>query len=75
MAVTADHGNAELMVDRKTGQPHTAHTSHPVPFILVDSQNRAALRPGGALEDVAPTLLEYLDLPQPKEMSGRSLLT
>ncbi len=74
MAVTADHGNAELMVDTKTGQPHTAHTSHPVPFILVDSQNRPALRPGGALEDVAPTLLEYLDLPQPEEMSGRSLL-
>lgn len=74
MAVTADHGNAELMLDTKTGQPHTAHTSHPVPFILVDSQNRPALRPGGALEDVAPTLLEYLDLPQPKEMSGRSLL-
>lgn len=74
MAVTADHGNAELMVDTKTGQPHTAHTSHPVPFILVDSQNRPSLRPGGALEDVAPTLLEYLDLPQPQEMSGRSLL-
>ena len=75
MAVTADHGNAELMVNAKTGQPHTAHTSHPVPFILVDPQNRSALRPGGALEDVAPTLLEYLDLPQPKEMTGRSLLT
>ena len=74
MAVTADHGNAELMLDAKTGQPHTAHTAHPVPFILVDPQNRSALRAGGALEDVAPTLLEYLDLPQPKEMSGRSLL-
>ncbi len=74
MAVTADHGNAELMVDAKTGQPHTAHTSHPVPFILVDPQNRPALRSGGALEDVAPTLLQYLDLPQPEEMTGRSLL-
>jgi 2,3-bisphosphoglycerate-independent phosphoglycerate mutase len=74
MAVTADHGNAELMVDAKTGQPHTAHTGHPVPFILVDPLNRPALRPGGALEDVAPTLLQYLDLPQPEEMTGRSLL-
>lgn len=75
MAVTADHGNAELMIDANTGLPHTAHTSHPVPFILVDPQHRQALRPGGALEDVAPTLLQYLDLPRPEEMTGRSLLT
>ena len=74
MLATADHGNAELMVDAKTGQPHTAHTSHPVPFILVDPQHRSALRSGGALEDVAPTLLKYLGLPQPKEMTGRSLV-
>ena len=74
MAVTADHGNAELMVDAKTGQPHTAHTSHPVPFVLVDPHHRSALRSGGALEDVAPTLLHYLDLPQPEEMTGTSLL-
>jgi 2,3-bisphosphoglycerate-independent phosphoglycerate mutase len=74
MAVTADHGNAELMIDAQTGQPHTAHTNHPVPFILVDAQYGRPLRQGGALEDVAPTLLQYLDLPRPEEMTGRSLL-
>lgn len=73
--VTADHGNAEKMVDPETGQPHTAHTTSPVPFILVDEERKGCrLREGGALEDVAPTILELLELEKPVEMTGRSLL-
>ena len=74
MMVTADHGNAELMIDSKTGDPHTAHTSQPVPFILADAHYRHTLRRGGSLEDVAPTLLDYLGVEKPEEMTGRSLL-
>jgi 2,3-bisphosphoglycerate-independent phosphoglycerate mutase len=71
--VTADHGNAEIMVDEKGG-PHTAHTTDPVPLILVDdTRKNAALRPG-ILADIAPTVLELLFLPRPKEMTGKSLL-
>lgn len=71
--ITADHGNAETMVDEKGG-PHTAHTTDRVPFILVDdSRKGAALRPG-ILADIAPTMLEILGIPQPAEMTGRSLL-
>ena len=73
MIVTSDHGNAELMIDPQTEQPHTAHTTQPVPFILVDDHYRGKLRPGGALEDIGATLLEYLQLEKPAEMSGRSL--
>ena len=73
MMVTADHGNAELMVDPRTEQPHTAHTTQPVPFILVDDHYGGRLRPGGALEDIGATLLEYLQLERPPEMTGRSL--
>jgi 2,3-bisphosphoglycerate-independent phosphoglycerate mutase len=72
--VTADHGNCELMKDPATGQPHTAHTLNPVPFIYVnDRDSSVTLRAGGRLSDVAPTMLELLGLPQPAEMSGRSL--
>lgn len=73
--VTADHGNAESMVDPETGDPHTAHTSSPVPFILVDPRLKGIkLREGGALEDIAPTMLQLLGIPQPEEMTGRSLI-
>ena len=73
--ITADHGNAELMFDPATGQPHTAHTTNPVPLILVDPQKRfGSLRAGGALQNVAPTILSILGIEQPKEMTGESLL-
>ncbi len=71
--VTADHGNAELMVDPATGGPHTAHTTNPVPFLCLTDNERLRLRPGGSLRDVAPTLLGILGIPQPKEMTGRDL--
>jgi len=73
--ITADHGNCELMFDPKTNQPHTAHTTNPVPLILVDPEKRfGKLRDGGALENVAPTILEILGIDQPKEMTAKSLL-
>ena len=75
MMVTADHGNAEEMIDPRTGEIHTAHTTNPVPFILVDDRCQTALRSGGALEDVAPTMLHYLGVERPSEMTGRSLLS
>ena len=72
--ITADHGNAEQMIDPNTGQPHTAHTTNPVPFHLIDRNSIGIkLRAGGALEDVAPTLLGLLGVDQPVEMSGRDL--
>ncbi len=74
MIVTADHGNCETMVDPQTGGPHTAHTTNPVPVILVGGPAGARLRPGGRLADLAPTLLALMGLPQPPEMTGRSLL-
>ena len=74
LLVTADHGNLEMMRDPETGQPHTAHTVGPVPFIYVGNREGVHLRSGGALRDVAPTILDLLGLPQPAEMSGRSLL-
>ena len=74
LLVTADHGNLEMMRDPETGQPHTAHTVGPVPFVYVGDRTDAQLRSGGALRDVAPTILDLLGLEQPAEMSGRSLL-
>ncbi len=73
MIVTADHGNLEMMRDPETGQPHTSHTVGPVPLVYVGTRP-AALRAGGALRDVAPTLLDLLGLPKPADMSGDSLL-
>ena len=70
--ITADHGNAETMIDPVTKGPHTYHTTNPVPFILVDDSGDR-LRPGGALQDVAPTILGVLGEKQPKDMSGRDL--
>jgi len=73
LLITADHGNLEMMRDPETGQPHTAHTVGPVPFVYVGQREGARLRAGGALRDVAPTILDLLALPQPADMSGRSL--
>ncbi|MGH9328467.1 MAG: 2,3-bisphosphoglycerate-independent phosphoglycerate mutase [Terriglobia bacterium] len=74
MLVTADHGNAELMVDRATGGPHTAHTTNPVPFIFISGEGSALrLRENGALADVAPTLLGLLGAHAPREMDGHDL--
>jgi 2,3-bisphosphoglycerate-independent phosphoglycerate mutase len=73
--ITADHGNCELMFDPATGQPHTAHTTNKVPLILVDPKKRfGTLADGGALENVAPTILEILGIEKPAEMTARSLL-
>lgn len=73
--ITADHGNADQMLDYQTGEPHTFHTMHPVPFILSGpGLNDLCLKPDGALSDIAPTILEILELPQPAEMSGKSLI-
>ncbi len=73
--VTADHGNCELMIDPETGGPHTAHTTNPVPFVLVDAAGTAAppLRSGGALSDVGPTVLGLLGVEPPSEMTGVDL--
>ncbi len=74
MMVTADHGNAEMMIDPATGGPHTAHTTNPVPLIIVSDQDKKfGLRPDGALQDISPTVLGLLGVPQPKEMTGRDL--
>ncbi len=74
-AITADHGNCELMRDPETGEPHTAHTTNPVPFVLVSDEHRGAkLRDWGILADVAPTLLDVMELEKDPRMDGRSLL-
>ncbi|MGH7782043.1 MAG: 2,3-bisphosphoglycerate-independent phosphoglycerate mutase [Candidatus Binataceae bacterium] len=71
--ITADHGNAEFMADPATGQPHTAHTTNPVPLILADPNFKGHLRDGGTLADVAPTFLAILGLAIPPAMTGRDL--
>ena len=73
LLVTADHGNSEMMRDPETGGPHTAHTTNPVPLMLVGGRNRGLVAEG-RLADLAPTLLELMELPKPKEMTGASLL-
>ena len=73
MLITADHGNAEKMYDDKTNQPHTAHTTDPVPFIYMGRAADITLK-DGKLSDIAPTMLYLLGLPQPNEMTGKSLL-
>ena len=77
LLVTADHGNAELLIDPITGGPHTAHTTNPVPFILIndekDPSHHAILKPGASLRDIAPTILHLLNLKKPTEMTGDNL--
>ena len=72
--ICADHGNAEVMVNEETGEPWTAHTSNPVPFILVNYDPAYCLREGGCLADIAPTLIEMMGMEKPAEMTGKSLL-
>jgi 2,3-bisphosphoglycerate-independent phosphoglycerate mutase len=71
--ITADHGNAETMIDPVTDGPHTYHTTNPVPFILVSDDNQLRLKPGGSLRDIAPTMLNALGQPQPADMTGMDL--
>ncbi len=74
MLVTADHGNAEQMIDPETGGPHTAHTTNPVPFIYIaEEAKNFTLRPDGALQDIAPTVLGAMGISLPKEMTGKDL--
>lgn len=76
LIITADHGNCELMKDPATGEPHTAHTTNPVPLVYVnDADKGAKVRAGGRICDVAPTMLELLGLPTPKAMTGTPLLS
>jgi 2,3-bisphosphoglycerate-independent phosphoglycerate mutase len=73
--LTADHGNAEKMQDEITGQPHTAHTTNPVPFtLIINDGTKRRLREDGILADVAPTVLELLKVQKPEAMTGRSLI-
>jgi 2,3-bisphosphoglycerate-independent phosphoglycerate mutase len=74
MLITADHGNAEMMIDPATGGPHTAHTTNPVPFIVIaENANQYTLKPNGSLRDISPTILGMLNLPEPTEMTGQDL--
>jgi 2,3-bisphosphoglycerate-independent phosphoglycerate mutase len=73
LLVTADHGNCEMMIDPESGGPHTAHTTNPVPLVVVDPAGDRPLRPGGALCDVGPTIVHMLGLEQPREMTGVDL--
>jgi len=74
MLITADHGNAEMMIDPATGGPHTAHTTNPVPFIVIaEKSEQFTLKPNGSLRDISPTMLGMLGLDEPKEMTGKDL--
>lgn len=74
MFICADHGNAEQLVDYETGAPFTAHTTNPVPFIIVNADPAYTLREGGCLADIVPTMIEMMGMKQPEEMTGKSLL-
>ena len=74
LLITADHGNAEQMIDQKTGEPHTAHTTNPVPAILVTPNKNFKLKENGKLADLAPTILDIMGIEKPEEMTGESLL-
>lgn len=74
MLLTADHGNSECMEDPQTHTPFTAHTTNPVPFMLINGQGKYELKDTGALCDVAPTILQLLEIKQPAEMTGQSLI-
>ena len=74
MFICADHGNCEQMIDYETGEPYTAHTTNPVPFILVNYDPAYTLREGGCLADIIPTLIECMGEDKPEEMTGKSLL-
>ncbi len=75
LLITADHGNAEMMIDPASGGPHTAHTTNPVPFVLVTELGlKLNLRSGGSLRDISPTVLDLLKLQQPRDMTGKSLI-
>ena len=74
MFICADHGNAEQLLDYETGAPFTAHTTNPVPFVLVNYDKEYTLREGGCLADIVPTLIEMMGMEQPAEMTGKSLL-
>ena len=74
MLITADHGNAEMMIDPVTGGPHTAHTTNPVPFIVIaEDAKQYTLKPNGSLRDISPTMLGMLGITEPKEMTGADL--
>jgi 2,3-bisphosphoglycerate-independent phosphoglycerate mutase len=74
LLITADHGNCELMVNPNSGEPHTAHTTNPVPILwIAQDAVGCGLRDGG-LVDLAPTVLDLMKIPQPEEMSGRTLI-
>jgi 2,3-bisphosphoglycerate-independent phosphoglycerate mutase len=74
MLITADHGNAEMMIDPASAGPHTAHTTNPVPFIVVaEDANQFTLKPGGSLRDISPTLLGMMAVEEPREMTGADL--
>ena len=74
MFICADHGNAEQLIDYETGAPSTAHTTNPVPFILVNADPKYTLRENGCLADIVPTLIQLMGMEQPAEMTGKSLL-
>jgi 2,3-bisphosphoglycerate-independent phosphoglycerate mutase len=75
LVITADHGNAEMMRDPETGEPHTAHTLNPVPFVVVNPLAEIGQVENGRLSDIAPTLLEILGLTKPASMTGHSLIS
>ena len=74
MFICADHGNSDQLIDYSTGEAFTAHTTNPVPFVLINCDKAKGLKEDGKLADIAPTLLDMMNLEQPKEMTGESLL-